>query len=62
MPWRWQLFLPPHRIFHSDIEILRNKINNPKLDVGVIDGANHSYKNKEHEVINQVIEFIESVK
>lgn len=39
-------------------EFLKTKINNSQLDIGYIEGANHSYDRKEEELANQIIEFI----
>ena len=36
------------------VELLNNKIHNPKKDIDFIDGANHSYSGNEEELANQV--------
>lgn len=40
------------------IEFLKTKINNPKLSLGYIDGADHGYTGKEKELASQILEFI----
>ena len=40
------------------IEILKNKVKNPKLDLGYIDGANHGYGGKEEELAGEILNFI----
>lgn len=40
-------------------EFLKTKINNPNLDIGYIDGANHSYKNREKELAEEIASFLE---
>ena len=42
-------------------DLLRTKINNSKLDIGFIDGANHSYTGKEEILANQIKEFIKGI-
>ena len=42
-------------------EFLKTKINNPNLDIGYIDGANHSYKNREKELAEEIASFIEKI-
>lgn len=37
---------------------LKTKINNPKLDIGYIEGANHSYSEKEEILANEIVKFI----
>lgn len=51
-------------IQHPDelCELMKNKIKNELLDVGYIDGANHSYKGKEEILANQIYEFINNIK
>jgi len=39
-------------------EFLRNKIDNFKLDIGYIDGANHSYDGKEDILADEIVEFL----
>lgn len=39
------------------INILNDKIKNPNLNLGYIDGADHSFSGKEKEVIKQILEF-----
>lgn len=41
--------------------MLKNKIKNEKLDIGYIDGANHSYTGKEEILANQITEFIDKI-
>lgn len=41
------------------VELLKNKINNKKLDIGYIDGADHGYTGKEELLANQIIKFIQ---
>ena len=38
--------------------MLKEKINNSKLDIGYINGANHSYKGKEEELAIEIEKFI----
>ena len=40
---------------------LKEKIKNPKLDIGYITGANHSYKGKEEELAIEISKFIENI-
>lgn len=42
-------------------EMLKEKIHNKNLNIGFIDGANHSYKGKEEELSKEIKEFIENV-
>ena len=41
--------------------ILKNKIKNENLDIGYIDGANHSYTGKEEILANEITEFIDKI-
>ena len=41
--------------------MLKNKIKNENLDIGYIDGANHSYTGKEEILANEIIEFINKI-
>lgn len=41
-------------------EMLKNKINNYKLDIGYIDGANHSYTGKEEILTEEITNFIKN--
>lgn len=41
--------------------ILKEKINNEFLDIGFIDGANHSYTGKEENLANEIKKFIENI-
>ena len=40
------------------VELLKDKIHNPKLDIDYIDGADHGYTGKEELLANQIIKFI----
>lgn len=40
------------------IEILKSKIQNKKLDIGYIDGADHGYTGKEETLAKEIISFI----
>lgn len=40
------------------IEILKSKIQNEKLDIGYIDGADHGYTEKEETLAKEIISFI----
>lgn len=40
------------------IEILKSKIQNEKLDIGYIDGADHGYTGKEEALAKEIISFI----
>ena len=40
------------------IEILKSKIQNEKLDIGYIDGADHGYTGKEETLAKEIISFI----
>lgn len=42
------------------VNLLKSKINNPKLDVGYIDGADHSYGEKELILADQILSFIKN--
>ena len=39
-------------------DMLNNIIRNPNKDIDYIDGANHSYMDKEEELAKQIIEFV----
>lgn len=39
-------------------ELLKTKVNNSQLDIGYIDGANHSYDGKEEILSEEIVEFI----
>lgn len=41
--------------------MLKEKINNESLDIGFIDGANHSYSGKEEILANEIKKFIENI-
>lgn len=41
------------------VVFLKTKINNDKLDIGYIDGADHGYTGKEKALATQIIKFIE---
>ena len=40
------------------VKKLQEKIKNKSKDIGFIDGANHSYKNKENILANELLKFI----
>ena len=42
-------------------EFLKTKINNSKLDINYIDGANHSYNGKEEELGSEIQNFLENI-
>lgn len=42
-------------------DMLKEKINNKSLDIGFIDGANHSYTGKEEILANEIKEFIKNI-
>ncbi len=42
----------------AQVEFLKRKIHNPKLDVGYIEGANHSYVGKEIELAEEITNFL----
>ena len=42
-------------------DMLKNKIQNKNLDIGFIDGANHSYDGKEEVLANEIKRFIEKI-
>lgn len=39
-------------------DILKNKLNNENIDIGYIDGANHSYRGKEIQLAEEIFEFM----
>ena len=41
--------------------MLKEKIHNKFLDIGFIDGANHSYSGKEEILANEIKKFIENI-
>ncbi|MBP3596655.1 MAG: hypothetical protein J6J60_04555 [Clostridia bacterium] len=43
------------------VEFLKNKINNKKLDVNIIQQADHSYRGKEDALAEQIINFLENI-
>lgn len=40
------------------VEIVKNKVNNEKLDIGYIPGANHGYAEHEQELADEIVEFL----
>ena len=40
------------------VEFMNNKIKNERKDIGYIDGANHSYSDREEELGEQIRNFI----
>ena len=44
------------------IKMLKNKIKNPLLDIGYIDGADHGYWNKEEQLAFEIIKFLDSTR
>lgn len=40
------------------VDIIKNKIKNEALDVGIIDGADHMYRRKEKQLASEIIEFL----
>ena len=40
------------------VELINQKINNPKKDISFIDGADHGYHDKEEMLAEQILEFI----
>lgn len=42
-------------------DMLKGKLNNKLLDIGFIDGANHSYTDKEEILANEIKKFIENI-
>ena len=42
-------------------EFMNTKINNPKKDIGYIDGADHSYHGKEEELSEEIKEFLRRI-
>lgn len=43
---------------NEQVDFVKRKIHNNNLDVGFIDGANHSYLNKEEQLANEVAAFL----
>ena len=41
------------------VEIVKNKVNNKKLDIGYIPGANHGYAEHEQELADEIVEFLQ---
>ena len=41
------------------VDLVNNIVTNPNKDIDYIDGANHSYMDKEEELAKQIIEFIQ---
>lgn len=44
------------------VELLKTKLADKRLDIGIIEGSNHSYAGKEEKVINKIINFIRNTK
>ena len=42
-------------------QMLKEKIENNKLDIGYIDGANHSYTGKEEILANEIQNFLREI-
>lgn len=42
------------------VEIMNKKIQNSQKDIGIVDGANHGYSDKEEIVAKQIVKFIET--
>ena len=42
-------------------EFLKTKINNSKLDINYIDGANHSYTGKEEQLGSEIERFLKQI-
>lgn len=40
------------------VEFMNSKINNPKKDIGYIDGADHSYHGKEEQIAREIKDFL----
>ena len=40
------------------VDIVKRKVMNKKVEIDFIDGANHSYKNKENVLAEQIINWI----
>lgn len=43
------------------VEQIRNLISNNNTDINYVEGANHSYEEKENEVATQIVEFINKI-
>ena len=43
------------------VELVKNKVNNKKLDIGYIEESDHFYRRKEVELANQIISFLNNV-
>ena len=60
---RWgnvnELILEDAKIYSEKVN---NIVKNDKKDIGYIDGADHSYHNKEKELAKQIIKFIKKIK
>ena len=41
------------------VQMLNNKITNSRKDINYIDGANHGYTNKEQQVADEILEFLQ---
>ena len=40
------------------VELINQKINNPKKDISFVDGADHGYHNREEILAEQILKFI----
>lgn len=53
-----------HELIEQDakdlVHFMNDKIKNPKKDINYIDGANHSYQDKEDLLANQIVSFIKN--
>ena len=45
----------------KQVDFVKRKINNPNIDVGYIDGANHSYFGKEKQLAEEITKFISNI-
>jgi hypothetical protein len=44
------------------VNLLKRKLNNEKIDINYIDGANHSYNGKEEDVAKEIYNFLKEIK
>lgn len=40
------------------LDIVKGKVKNPSLDIGIIDGADHMYRRKEKQLASEIIDFL----
>ncbi len=50
-----------YRTANDQVDFMKRAIKNPYVDISFINGADHSYNNKEKELANQITKFLNSI-